>query len=64
MFAVLAASPVPAFPAAEPPAPPPAAPTAPAAAPPGAPRVTLVTGDTVTVVRAPDGTRSPPGTRP
>ncbi len=43
VVAVLAASPVPAFPAAE---------------PPDAPRVTLVTGDTVTVVRAPDGTLS------
>ncbi|MEW2290685.1 hypothetical protein [Streptomyces sp. NPDC047841] len=53
VFAVLAASPAPAFPAAEPPVPPPAAATAPAAVPPGAPRVTLVTGDTVAVVRAP-----------
>ncbi|GHA73361.1 peptidase [Streptomyces canarius] len=58
VFAVLAASPVPAFPATEPSAPPPAASTTPAAVPPGAPRVTLVTGDTVTVVRAPDGTLS------
>ncbi|MGW4599875.1 hypothetical protein ACWEOA_31985 [Streptomyces sp. NPDC004457] len=48
----------PAFPAAEQPVPPPAASPAPVAVPPGAPRVTLVTGDTVTVVRAPDGTLS------